>query len=250
MSDRERSDDIGAGALAANGGRTALDIVRELRPDIADSFERFQRVKRAKAQVSDLEEDHIPADLSFLTDFTYEGEHLTPDEITSVTELILHNGVSPRSKNPCVYDKPRVLAALHEATKDAVRQLQINPTKIVRELANIMDGNISDVIHAGPGGIILKDFDTLPRHIKGCIQEIHEVRNAQGVQIKVKLFDKLNAINALTRIMGMNKDRVEVDVTVGLADKLERALERVREPVCIEGGARYEESILNPTEYP
>lgn len=129
--------------------------------------------------------------------------------------------------------KPRVLAALHEATKHAAQQWQISTSKVVRELASILDGNIADVCDVGPAGIIVKDFSKLPRHVTGAVQEIHETRNAQGTQIRIKLYDKMPAITLVTKLQGMAPAE-KIDITVhGLEDRLSAALQRV--PLEIEG---------------
>jgi hypothetical protein len=128
---------------------------------------------------------------------------------------------------------PVVLAALHEATKHARKQWQMNTGKVVREMASILSGNIADVCDIGPAGIVVKDFSTLPRHVTGAVQEVHETRNAQGTQIRIKLYDKTPILNLAVKLLALAPSE-KLDVTVhGLEDRLSAALQRV--PLEIEG---------------
>jgi len=184
-------------------------------------------------------------DFTWLWDFTYEGQTRTDKEINFVVLYVRDGfqaawkayyaatGTNCAEEHEARWAKPRVLAALHEATKHAAQQWQISTSKVVRELASILDGNIADVCDVGPAGIIVKDFSKLPRHVTGAVQEIHETRNARGTQIRIKLYDKMPAINLVTKLRGMEPAK-EINITVsGLEDRLSAALQRV--PLEIEG---------------
>lgn len=221
------------------------DLVRQHRPEVADDIARIHAIGKAQSRPDELPSDKFADDFTWLWDFTYEGEKLTDREINFVI-LYIRDGfqsalkayytaydVKSSKNNENRWAKPRVLAALHEATKHAAQQWQISTSKVVRELASILDGNIADVCDVGPAGIIVKDFSTLPRHVTGAVQEIHETRNAQGTQIRIKLYDKMPAINLVTKLRGMEPAK-EINITVsGLEDRLSAALQRV--PLEIEG---------------
>lgn len=221
------------------------DLVRQHRPEVADDIARIHAIKKAQSRPDELPSDKFADDFTWLWDFTYEGQKLTDKEINFII-VYMQNGFQVAWKAYCAtidtnctetyenrWAKPRVLAALHEATKHAVQQWQISTSKVVRELASILDGNIADVCDVGPAGIIVKDFSKLPRHVTGAVQEIHETRNAQGTQIRIKLYDKMPAITLVTKLQGMAPAE-KIDITVhGLEDRLSAALQRV--PLEIEG---------------
>lgn len=229
--------------MARNLPSDVTDLVHQHRPEVADDLARIHAIGKAQSRPDELPSDKFADDFTWLWDFTYEGQKLTDKEINFVV-LYVRNGFQAAWKvfkdatgnnddGVERWAKPRVLAALHEATKHAVQQWQISTSKVVRELASILDGNIADVCDVGPAGIIVKDFSKLPRHVTGAVQEIHETRNAQGTQIRIKLYDKMPAITLVTKLQGMAPAE-KIDITVhGLEDRLSAALQRV--PLEIEG---------------
>lgn len=230
--------------MARNLPSDVTDLVRQHRPEVAEDIARLHAIGKAQSRPDELPGDKFADDFTWLWDFTYEGKKLTEREINFVI-LYVKEGFQAAWKahitsigyatecDEARWAKPRVLAALHEATKHAAQQWQISTSKVVRELASILDGNIADVCDVGPAGIIVKDFSKLPRHVTGAVQEIHETRNAQGTQIRIKMYDKMPAISLLTKLRGMEPAK-EINITVsGLEDRLSAALQRV--PLEIEG---------------
>lgn len=202
----------------------------ELDEQIAQGISRLQSAKRAKNPTDLAVEDLIADDYTWLWDFTYQGKPLTGGEIDFLIAFARTGFAHPPSidyKDRPMLGRPQVQAALHEATKNAAHRWQISANKVGRELATILDGNITDFLDAGPTGIVLKDLTQIDRFKTGAIQEIHEIRNAQGVQIRIKLYDKIAAINTAARIMNLfPKETLQVEIT-GLEDRLERAMQRV-----------------------
>jgi len=222
-------------SLAANVPEDVLAIVRQHRPDVAEDIERACSIKRSRIVTDSTPEDKIADDYSWLWDFEYEGQRLTAKEIDFVItfakqgftgSITVAEKTGLGAKDP--WARPRVLAALHEATKSMARQWQISSAKIGRQLFNVVNSNISDVCDITPAGVVLKDFNKLPRHITDAVQEVHEIRNAQGTQIRVKFYDKLAAANIMLRVLNaFPKETIQVEVS-GLEDKLASAIQRLR----------------------
>lgn len=229
--------------MAPNVPEGVLAVIRQTRPDLADDIERIKSLRRAKHQPDATMEDKIANDLTWLWDFEHQGQRLKPKEIDFLVDYI-RSGLETPSKSlqrvgmsGTPWANPTVLAALHEYTKNVPRQWQINPTKIVRQLFSTVNSNISDVCDITPAGVVLKDFSKLPRSITDAVQEVHEIRNAQGTQIRVKFYDKLNAANILLKVMdAFPKEVLQVEFG-GLEEKLVSAMQRLRhdEPKDIEG---------------
>lgn len=226
--------------MAEDLGDAVLDDIRRVAPDVADGLERVAIHQRQKFRGNEEPGDEVPADYAFLLDFTHDGKKLTPSELRAVLAYVGNGFMLPAGDAVYtgLYTSPRVLAALRAITEDAVKQFQVNPNRIVRELSTLIGSNISDVMEIGPGGILVKDFSQLPREITAAVQEVHEVRNAQGTQIRVKLYDKVAAINTLCKLLGFNKEKTEVTVSVDVGNRLDAALQRLKrvpEPDAIEG---------------
>ncbi len=231
---------VNAPTLAKDVDPDVLDLIRQLNPEIADEVQRvhtvFKRITNDEVKCA----DSVPVDYGVLLDFEYNGKKLTYEEMEFVATYIGNGFNSRRNLSAQTITnfvaRPIVIMAMRELTKDAIRQYQVNPNKLMRELGNIVDGNISDVCDITAAGIVLKDFSTLPRHITGAVEEVHEIRNAQGVQIRVKMHDKMGAINTLTKVLGMLAPQVvDVNVHSELEVKLANAIARGKEPLMIEG---------------
>ena len=187
-------------------------------------------------------EDLTAEDYTWLWDFEYEGKKLSEPEIRAVLAVAKSGfsltGVKDDPGLQKLIAKPIVQAALHEATKDSKYRWQISAHKMGRELASVMHSDIRDFIKIDPATnrISLKDLEQLPRAMTCAIQEIHETRTAQGTQVRVKLYDKLAAINTAAKIMNLfPKEVLSVEIN-GLEEKLSAALHRLENaPKTIEG---------------
>lgn len=207
-----------------------LDLIRAAAPEVADAVEKVSRHHQS-TKISEDEESYRPPDLSYLLNFEYEGKKLTPAELDFVVAFVGNNFKLDSRKMPCTFaTKPAVLAALHEVTRDCIVRFEVNPDRLVRELVPLIEANISDLMDIDATGITMKDFSKLPRHITAAVQEVHEVRNAQGTQLRVKLYDKLSAINTLNKMLGFNREKgPEVEVNVQVVDRLSSALNRLKD---------------------
>jgi hypothetical protein len=186
-------------------------------------------------------EDLVAEDYTWLWDFEYEGKKLSEPEIRAVLTVAKAGfrlmGIKTDGNIEWHIAKPIVQAALHEATKDEKYRWQISAHKMGRELASVMHSDIRDFITIDPATnrISLKDLEKLPREMTCAIQEIHETRTAQGTQVRVKLYDKLAALNTAAKVMSLfPKETISLEIN-GLEEKLAAALHRLEGPKTIEG---------------
>lgn len=205
------------------------EIIRTVAPEVADDVTRLRSYMLARRGRDETPEDAVPTDMSMLLTFEHEGKRLTDEEISVIVRYVGGGfKIDTAGGASRTLTRPRVQAALHELTKDAIVRHQCNVDKVVRELVPLIGSNIADVVDVGPRGITVKDFSKLPRSVTAAVSEIHEVRNAQGTQIKVVLHDKIAAINSLTKLLGLNKEKEAAHITLELSDKLTSALERLQ----------------------
>lgn len=219
-------------------------LIAKHNPAVAESLERLKPIRRAR-YVSDRTPEEMKADdYTWLWDFEYEGKKLTAKEITF---LIAFAGTGFENLRHALYEagmgaptdpwmNATLNAALHEMTKDSVRQWQSNAGKVGRLLFNILNAKITDVIDVTPGGIVAKDLSKVHPDTLDAIQEIHETRNHQGVQLRVKMYDKIAAAGTAMRMLGMHReDTLRVEFSV-LDERLSTALQRIsRDPEALEG---------------
>lgn len=243
MDGHKPTESGGLPAVAEDLPGDVRDILNQFRPDLADNIERMQSIKRAHHAPDATPQDKLADDYGWLWEFEHEGDHLTAKQIRF---LVAFAGTGFKTLIPALqmagytnersWAKPVVMAALHEMTKANVKRWEISGYKIARELSSILNGNITDFCDISAAGIVMKDLAALPKEMTACIQEVQETRNAQGTQLRIKLYDKMAAINTGAKLLDlMPKEKIELTIT-GLEDRLASAMQRLRhEPQDIEG---------------
>ena len=85
---------------------------------------------------------------------------------------------------------------------------------MVRELAQIAFTDMGDYVTWGPDGVRLKDSSELPEGASAAVLEVSETTTEHGRTLKIKLHDKLGALNSLAKRLGMFIERQEVNAHV------------------------------------
>lgn len=122
--------------------------------------------------------------------------------------------------------RPKMVKALAEIEKKAMVHVEkavgrygITKEKIALELARIGFANPTDVMSFGPDGVTIKDSSQLSEDEKASIAEVKETRGKEGeITVNVKQYDKVQALTALGKHMGMFTE--QVDHTHRIAAKL------------------------------
>lgn len=83
----------------------------------------------------------------------------------------------------------------------------VTPERIIREYMKIAFTEISDVAEIKDNCLVVKNLEDVPPEHRGAIAEISEVVSPRGgKRIKVKMYDKLKALNDLGKHLGMFRD--------------------------------------------
>lgn len=202
------------------------------------------------------EEEGNATDWTWLIDFTHQGQHLTEQEILfiiayakngfqSIRDALKEIGKEQKAgaTDPGQPDisctlSATVQAALSHATKHVVKGWECSLPKVHRTLFNILDSKVTDVMDVTAAGVALKDFADIPIEKLDAIQEIHETRNPQGTQIRVRFYDKIAAATTLARLLGgFAPEKIDVNINIqGFETRLASALQRIgKDPDVIEG---------------
>lgn len=95
---------------------------------------------------------------------------------------------------------------------EIAQKLEINAEKVIYELGRVAFANLTDVVEFGRNGITIKDSKTLPDDIKAAIQEVSETITGKSSTLKIKMHDKLGALDKLGRHFGIyEKDKKDND---------------------------------------
>jgi phage terminase small subunit len=115
----------------------------------------------------------------------------------------------------------RLLSNVHIAKRVAKAQAlrsertQVTVDKVVTELAKIAFCNADDYFAWGERGVTLKNSEDLTRDIKAAVAEASETTTKEGGTIRIKLHDKLGALEKLGKHLGMFIERTEHSGYIG-----------------------------------
>jgi len=135
---------------------------------------------------------------------------------------------------------PAIVAALAERDKEKPADDTGKPgarsrsgiNRILEEYASIAFADIRDYLSFGADGVRVVSSEDLDEFAARAIAEVHEVRNASGVSVKIKLHDKRAALDSLARHYGLFVDRKELTIDAGTLAKLTpEQLERLADEI-------------------
>jgi phage terminase small subunit len=134
----------------------------------------------------------------------------------------------------------KVQSRIKEATARRVDKLEITGERILQELAKIAFSNIAQFAEWTDKGWEWKDSSKLSEMEKAAIQELSETSGQYGGSSKLKMYDKLKALELLGRWreMGLWKDNIEVAKPKGEKSKEFNDLLGEVRAMC--GAMRYE----------
>ena len=106
---------------------------------------------------------------------------------------------------------PKVSAFIGELRAAVNKRLDITAEEVLRIATNIARTTIDQVLSFGPGGVIPKDSSTLSKDVLAAVAEVGQTVSAEGGSIRIKLADKLGALEKLGKhfeLWGDNRSEV------------------------------------------
>lgn len=107
--------------------------------------------------------------------------------------------------------KPEIAAAIAAAKKSRSERAEITADRIAEELAQIAFANAGDYFEWGPNGITVRDKGELTREQQSAVAEVAQTVTKDGGSIRVKLHDKLAALEKLAKLLGYDKQPGSTD---------------------------------------
>lgn len=104
----------------------------------------------------------------------------------------------------------KVQIRVRELGAKAAAANEVTVERIVRELALIAFGNKRSVMSWGPGGVKLKESETLTDDEAAQVSEVKETVSATGGSLSLKTHDKVRALELLGKHVGLFPDKVEL----------------------------------------
>lgn len=99
---------------------------------------------------------------------------------------------------------------VRELLEGAAERAEITVARVLEELAKVGFANAGDYFAWGPYGITVKDQDTLTPEQQAAVAEVSQTISDKGGTIRVKLHDKLGALEKIGKHLGMFVDKHEV----------------------------------------
>ncbi len=106
--------------------------------------------------------------------------------------------------------KTTVQEAIAQAQKARSKRTEITADQVLKELAKIGFANSGDFFEWGPDGIRVKPQEDLTSDQQAAVAEVSETKTEKGGTVKIKLHDKLGALEKIGRHLGMFTDNVNV----------------------------------------
>jgi phage terminase small subunit len=140
----------------------------------------------------------------------------------NATQAAIRAGYSPKTAVKIghqILDKTRHLVDAALAARSV--RTGVSADRVVRELARVAFADPRAVFEWGPGGVRPRASSELSEDDAAIIAAVEETTSETGGSIKIKLCDKLKALEMLSRHLGMFKDKLEVDMNITPASILE-----------------------------
>ena len=99
--------------------------------------------------------------------------------------------------------------------------------RVLAEYEKIAFSNKKDFASWSESGLRLIDSNTLTREQTACIAEISQVSTEHGQNIKIKLHDKLRALDAIGRHLGIFTQKTETEITLNPQTAMEKLTEQL-----------------------
>lgn len=131
----------------------------------------------------------------------------------NATQAAIRAGYSAKTAEwigPQLLGKTHVSEVIRDRQQARADRTEITQDRVLKELARIAFGDPRKVMTWGPHGVTLIDSKTLTDDEAAMVSEASETQSLNGGSIKMKLNDRLKALEMLGRHLGMFKDNINV----------------------------------------
>jgi Terminase small subunit len=124
---------------------------------------------------------------------------------------------------------PKIFLRIQEIRAEVASQGAADRARILDELSAIAYANIADfydleAIDPNKPELTVRSLADIPKHLLRCVSNISQIDTASGPKITIKFYDKLAALNAISKIAGYFKETLDVRHTFVLrAPTVERS---------------------------
>jgi len=146
-------------------------------------------------------------------------------------QAMLEAGYSPKSLSSTVFGREDVKYELARRQETAAAKCEISQDWVVKRLAEMADSGaiMAKYKKVMPDGQLDWDFTGATQADLALIEELTVVCKDGAYGMKIGLPRRQAALDALCRVLGYNKDKVDVSGEISLVERLQRGRDRVRD---------------------
>ena len=140
----------------------------------------------------------------------FVAEYLVDLNATAAATRAGYAPKSARKVGSNLLTLPHVQAAIEEALTERRERVEVTQDQVVAELARIAFGNPRDVMGWGPGGVDLRPSSELTPDQAAMVAEVSETTSQNGGSLRLKVHDKVRALELLGKHLGMFTEKREI----------------------------------------
>jgi phage terminase small subunit len=99
---------------------------------------------------------------------------------------------------------PLIQEELAKQQAALARRVEITQEMVVEELRRVGFSNIRDYLSFDANGVCLRNSEEIPEDKLAAVAEVSETTALNGGSIRLKLHNKLEALNGICRVLGFN----------------------------------------------
>jgi len=130
----------------------------------------------------------------------------------NATEAYIKAGYRAKNENVAAASasdllrNPKIQVSIQSLRSERSQRVEADADAVLREISQIAFSNITDVIDFGPNGCTVKDSSKVPSEVRAAVAEISCTETERGKAFRVKMHDKLAALNLAARHTGLTND--------------------------------------------
>jgi len=135
----------------------------------------------------------------------------------NATQAAIRAGYTAKRADAIGYEnllKPEIQQAVQTAMRERSAQTGITAERVLREIARIAFADPRRVMSWGPVGVVVRDSSELTDEEAAIVSEVSETRKDSGGSIRIKLNDKLAALEKLARHTNVYGDFGEKTIVI------------------------------------
>ena len=151
----------------------------------------------------------------------------------NATQTAIRAGYSKKTADVIGYEllrKTSVSQALQVEQDRVAKKIEATAERVIGELAKLGFSNMSEFVKWDKDGVTLINSDKLTPDQTAAVVEVIQTETVNGRNVRIKLGDKIGALNSLARHLGLFKDKTEHSGSLVLLHP--QAIEKIDDPGC------------------